>query len=214
MKLTKFEHACFTVEKDGQVLVVDPGAFTTDFVIPVGVVAIFITHEHPDHFDKSRLQAIVDKNPDAVILAHESITSQLSGFKTQAVTANEGIKIGEFELEFFGGKHAMITPERPIVPNLGILINKRVYYPGDSFTIPETYTIDVLALPVGAPWLKISETVDFLQQVKPRLAFPTHDGVLSAFGKSLPDRMLPDVATTVGSTYQRLVEPIEIQDTP
>ena len=25
MKLTKYEHACFTVEKDGKLLVVDPG---------------------------------------------------------------------------------------------------------------------------------------------------------------------------------------------
>ena len=51
MKLTKYEHACFSVEHDGMTLVVDPGNFTTDFIAPEGVIAVVITHEHSDHFD-------------------------------------------------------------------------------------------------------------------------------------------------------------------
>jgi L-ascorbate metabolism protein UlaG (beta-lactamase superfamily) len=48
MQLTKYEHACFTVEKDGQLLVVDPGNFTTDFIAPEHVVGIVITHSHQE----------------------------------------------------------------------------------------------------------------------------------------------------------------------
>jgi len=104
----------------------------------------------------------------------------------------------------------MIIPERPIIPNLGVFINGRIYYPGDSFAMPGTRDIEILALPVGAPWLKISEVVNFLRQAKPKITFPTHDAVLSEFGKALPDRMLPEIAQQVGSKYQRLVEPLEI----
>lgn len=30
MKLKKFEHACFTLESDGQALLFDPGNYTSD----------------------------------------------------------------------------------------------------------------------------------------------------------------------------------------
>lgn len=209
MKLTKFEHACFVVDLNGQSLIVDPGGFTTNLVVPDNVVCVIVTHEHADHLDKDNLQAIKAKNPVVVVVAHESITSQLDDFKTQSVMANEGIKIGNFELEFYGGEHAVINPEWPTIPNLGVLINGQIYYPGDSFVAPER-EVAVLALPVSAPWLKISETMAFLQQVKPQLAFPTHDAILSDVGKGLPDRMLPAIAEQVGTKYQRLTEPLVV----
>lgn len=209
MKITKFEHACFVIEQDGQSLIVDPGEYTTDLVVPDTVVAVVITHEHPDHFSKALLDAVKDHNPDVTIVGHESIVGQLDGFQTQAVMANEGIKIGNFELEFYGGDHAMIAQDWPIIPNLGVMINEKLYYPGDSFVVPER-EVEILALPVAAPWLKVSETMEFLQAVKPKLAFPTHDAILSDVGKGLPDRMLPGIAEKVGATYQRLENTLEV----
>lgn len=206
MKLTKYEHACFVVEKDGQSLVADPGEYTTDFVVPENVVAIVITHEHPDHLSQKHLQAIVEKSPDAVVVAHESITSQLSDFKTQPVTANEGIKIEPFELEFFGGEHAVIHPDIPVIANLGVMIDNTVYYPGDSYTDPER-PVKLLALPVAAPWMKVSEAIDFARKVAPDHIFPTHDAVLSDAGKGLPDRLVPSLTNI---DYIRLKEPLEL----
>lgn len=89
MKLTKYEHACFTVEKDGQLLVVDPGNFTTDFIAPEHVVAVVITHEHADHFDHEQIEAIIDKNPNAVVVGPVDITSKIEAFNTKAVAAGE-----------------------------------------------------------------------------------------------------------------------------
>jgi len=209
MRITKFEHACFVVEKDGQSLVIDPGDFTTDFVIPPHVVAVVITHEHGDHFSKGKLQAIVTTYPDVVIIAHESITAQLAHFHTRTVTANEGTSIGNFTLEFYGGEHAIIHPNIPLVANLGVMINNTVFYPGDSFVHPER-PVKVLALPISAPWLKISEVIDYLLALQPEIAFPTHDAVLSEIGKTVPDRMLPSVAEKSGTKYQRLQEPLEV----
>lgn len=210
MILTKYEHACFTLEKDGKLLVVDPGAFTTDLPALESVVAIVVTHQHPDHFDVTALGAIIAHSPEAVIYAHESITKQLADtLPNRAVVASEGIEIGPFRLEFYGGKHATIHTDIPIVANLGVMINGLVYYPGDSLTLPER-PVDVLALPVSAPWMKQSESIDFLTAIKPRLAFPTHDAILSQTGKGLIDRLTGTFAQKVNVTYQRLSDPLEI----
>lgn len=208
MKITKFEHACFVVEHDGDVLVVDPGGWTTNLVVPNNVAAVVITHAHPDHIDPKLLTAITEKNPDAVIIADDSVTNQLKDFKTQPVVANEGIKVGSFELEFFGGQHATISPDIPAIANLGVLINDTVYYPGDSFALPDDRHVAVLALPVSAPWMKFSEAAEFITKLRPAKIFPTHDAILSPAGKSLADTMFGRVSDSIASHYQR------IDDTP
>lgn len=209
MKITKYEHACFTAEKNGQILVVDPGAFTTDFIPPENVIAIVITHEHSDHFDHEQLAAIIDKNPDAVIVGHASITSKIEVFETREVSAGEKLTIGEFDLEFFGGEHALIHISKPIVANLGVMVNDLLYFPGDSFTLPHK-PVDTLAVPVSAPWMKMAEAMDFLVDVHPRFAFPTHDAILSGSGKQLSDVWLDGIAAANNIEYKRLENPIEI----
>ena len=213
MRLTKYEHACFTLEKDGKLLVVDPGTFTTDLGSPENVIAIVVTHEHPDHFDVNALGALIAHNPEAKIYAHENITRQFGEdgetLPYETVETGKTVTVDPFTLEFFGGEHAVIHPDIPVVANLGLMIDDTVYYPGDSFTQPSK-PVDVLALPVGAPWLKMNEVIDYLTAVKPRLAFPTHDAVLSDAGKSVSDALATGFAEKVGVTYQRLLEPVEL----
>jgi len=203
MLLTKYEHACFTVEENGQILVVDPGNFTTDFKVTDNIVGIVITHEHADHFDPNILAAIYDKNPDSVLLSLVSVVEKMPDHKSQAVSASDKVTIGPFNLEFFGGTHAQIHPGIPLIDNVGVLINEKLYHPGDSFALPDK-PVDVLALPVSAPWLKISEAIDFLTAVKPRLTFPTHDAILSKFGKEIADRLVPSFAQALRTEYRRL----------
>lgn len=205
MKLTKYEHACFTVEKDGQVLVVDPGGFSTDFIAPDHVVAVVVTHIHGDHFDPEQLAAIIDKNPDATVLGHEAVTAQIEAFKTQTVSAGDKLSVGPFDLAFTGGEHALIHSTIPMIANLGVMINDLLYYPGDSFVLPGT-AVDTLALPAGAPWMKTGEAMNFLLAVMPRFAFPTHDAFLSDAGKDQADRLLGDIARQNGIGYARLTD--------
>ncbi len=188
---------------DNNMLVVDPGGLTTDFVISDNIIAIVITHEHSDHFNPDMLSSIFEKNPTSILVSLASITEKMPDHKSQSVSAGDTIAIGPFTLEFFGGKHAKHHDQIPILDNIGVLINDVVYYPGDSFALPHK-TIDILALPVGAPWLKIGETIDFLSAIKPRLAFPTHDAVLSNAGKAIPDRLLPTFAKDIGTEYRRI----------
>lgn len=53
MKLIKMSHSCVRLEKDGRLLVVDPGGFSEEDAA-VGADAVLVTHEHPDHFDEGR----------------------------------------------------------------------------------------------------------------------------------------------------------------
>ena len=210
MIVTKYEHACFSVEKDGKLLVVDPGAFTSDLPALESVVAIVVTHEHADHFDINALGALIAHNPDAIIYAPAEITRELGdALPNNAVHAGQTITHEPFVLEFFGGEHATIHPSVSVPVNVGVMINGLIYYPGDSYVLPNK-PVDVLALPTAAPWMKMSEAFDFLTEVKPRLAFPTHDAVASDAGKSLADTMTPMFAEKVGTTYLRLHEPLEI----
>ena len=85
-----------------------------------------------------------------------------------------------------------------------MLIENQLYYPGDSFVVPEGIQVHALALPVSAPWLKISESIEFLTAVKPAFTFPTHDAILSTEGKELFDRILGATAGGIGTQYKRL----------
>lgn len=210
MLLTKYEHACFTVEKEGKLLVVDPGVFTTDLPALENVAGIVVTHDHPDHFDAAALGALIAHNPTATIYAPSEITKQLGDtLPHQAVDTAQTIDCGPFTIEFLEAPHAVIHEEMPHPANLAVMINNSLYYPGDSFTSPNK-PVAVLALPTAAPWMKIGEALDFLRAVKPQLAFPTHDAIASQAGKSLADTMTPEFASAVGATYQRLDGPIEI----
>lgn len=209
MKLMKYEHACFTVEKDHRLLVVDPGSYSGDFIAPEHVAVIVITHQHQDHFDPDVLVAIYNKNPESLLLADQSIIDLMPDHRGQAVRAGERISVEGFDLEFFGGSHALIHESIPASSNIGVMINDLLYYPGDSLTIPDK-PVDTLAVPAAAPWLRIGEAIDFLLAIKPRLAFPTHDAILSEIGQDLSDTLLGKTAQSAGIEYRRLTEALEI----
>lgn len=203
MDITKYSHACFVVEKSGSSLVVDPGGWTDDLVIPNTVIGVVVTHAHADHCDEDLLERIVSVNPQAIVYAHADVTTQLNSLPSQPVTAGETVHVGDFALTFTGGIHAIIDDAVPELANLGVIIDDSLYYPGDSFALPER-PVEVLAVPAAAPWMKFSEAATFIRAVKPRQVFPTHDAILSDAGKQLADRMLGAVCQEVGATYVRL----------
>ena len=205
MKLTKFQHACLVLEQGHETIVIDPGVFTHDFIMPRHVLAIVVTHNHPDHCDPTLVERIHKTFPKAVLVAHESITSQFPTIPSEPVVAGETRQAGSFSLRFFGGEHAPISPGIEVPPNLGILVNEQLYYPGDSFFAPQLEVqLEALALPVSAPWLTIDHVFSFLTKTRPALAFPTHDAILSADGQALVDRMVGGIANAEGIIYKRL----------
>jgi L-ascorbate metabolism protein UlaG (beta-lactamase superfamily) len=204
MKLTKYGHACFTLEDNGKTLVIDPGALSPDFIPPSNVVGVVVTHEHADHFDPEVLAAIYAKNPDAILVSTAEVTKKVPDYPSKIGIPGKSIEVDSFTLDFFGGAHAFIHGEIPALDNLAVLINKKVYYPGDSFALPDHEPVDTLAVPIGAPWLKTSEAIDFLTTIKPRFAFPTHDAVLSKDGQGFTDSWLQRFAEPLSIAYERI----------
>jgi L-ascorbate metabolism protein UlaG (beta-lactamase superfamily) len=94
------------------------------------------------------------------------------------------------------------------VVNLGYLLNDSVYHPGDSFDVPEGAQVDTLFVPVSGPWLKLSDSVEFVRAVRPRRAYALHDGLLGDVGLQVYNSNL---ARLVPCEYARL-EPGTVVD--
>jgi L-ascorbate metabolism protein UlaG (beta-lactamase superfamily) len=210
MKLTKYEHACLVLEISGDRLIIDPGAFT----MPLGdigdVLAVVITHEHPDHWTPEQLGRILDRNPDAKIYGPAGVKSAAADFDIIESHDGDSVEIGPFTLDFYGERHAVIHSSIPIVDNVGIMVNQTLFYPGDAFTIPPV-PVNTLAVPAGAPWLKIAETMDYVTAVAPKRSFPAHEMVLSVIGKNMANGRISDMTLAGGGEFFPL-EPGESLD--
>lgn len=209
MRLTKFEHAALLLEESGKKLFVDPGSLTSPLTDTNSTVGVVITHEHADHWTPEQLNRILDLNPDVPIFAPQGVAAAAPDFAITVVHPGDTVEAGPFTLRFFGGRHAVIHESIPVVDNVGVLINDVLYYPGDSFTIPEGVDVDVLATPAGAPWLKIAETIDFVLAVKPKRSFPTHEMVLSRGGKDMSNARIKWATEQNGGEFF----PLEPNDT-
>ncbi|WP_159498564.1 MBL fold metallo-hydrolase [Microbacterium sp. 18062] len=185
MRVTKHEHAALTLEKQGRRLIVDPGSFTSPLDDAEHVVGIVITHEHPDHWTAEHLDRLLATNPGIPIVAPEGVAHAAPGYDITVVSPGDSIDIDPFHLEFFGGRHAVIHESIPIVDNVGVLVDDALYYPGDSYAVPKGASVTLLAAPVGAPWLKIGDAMDFVLAVAPRQVFGTHDMTLSVAGRDM-----------------------------
>jgi len=203
MRLTKLEHACLIVEKDGRKLVVDPGSFTTPLIDLHDVDAVVVTHEHADHWTPDQLTHLLATNPGATVHGPAGVAAAADGFDVHVVAEGDTIEVGPFTLAFFGSRHAVIHDSIPVIDNVGVLVDGTLFYPGDQFTVPPV-PVDVLATPVGAPWLKVSEVIDYVAAVKPRLAFPTHEQTLSGPGLAMHFDRMKASAQSVGGDAVKL----------
>lgn len=177
MRVTRYGHSCVLVEDgDGRVLL-DPGVFSSGFEGLRGLTGILVTHQHADHLDPGRLEALLTANPDALLHCDSGSVASLDGLPHRVVADGDRLDLGT-SVVVCGTEHAVIHPDIPQIPNVGYLLGGRFFTPGDALTVPGA-DVEVLGLPTAAPWLKLSEAVDLLRAVAPRTAFPVHDAVLA-----------------------------------
>jgi L-ascorbate metabolism protein UlaG (beta-lactamase superfamily) len=178
VEVTHFGHSCVLLDTGTARLLFDPGAFSAGFESARELDAVLVTHQHYDHLDIDRLRPLLDANPGARLVVDAATAKQLSGVEHEVVTAEAEFDIAGARIEVLGGQHALIHPDIPVIPNNAYLVDGTHLHPGDSFTWPDR-PIEVLFLPTGAPWLKLSEAVDYLRAVAPGTAVPIHEAVLA-----------------------------------
>jgi len=185
------------VETKGLRILTDPGAYS---VLPTdirNIDIVLITHDHQDHVHAESLQELLKNNPNAEVITNSEVGKKLEelsiGYKKLEGRESETIK--EVLLEAFDCKHEEIYGDFGRVQNTGYFIDNKLFYPGDSFFNPGKH-VDTLALPVAGPWCTIHDAVDYALDVKPKKAFPVHDGMLlpdrRGITRKLPEKMLSE----------------------
>lgn len=211
MKIIKHGHACLELIENQQRVIVDPGFYTEPMVGLENVLAIVITHMHDDHCYEEQLDRIIEANPELVIFGTSEVSARLKPRNVVAVHPGDYHQVGPFTLEFFGDLHAEIHRSIPVIQNTAVLINDALYYPGDSFTLPDR-KVKMLACPTSAPWLKIADVMDFVDAIKPERSFATHNALLSDFGHALNNGRVKAVTEQHGGvfTYLQVGDSIEV----
>ena len=211
MRIIKFGHACVRIEYDGVAVVVDPGVFTEVGAVD-GADAVLVTHEHADHYLPDNLRAT-----DAPVFTIDAVAGKIREDAPDVAERVTVVRPGqEFDaglpVRAVGELHAVIHPEMQRFFNSGYVVTageEKVYHPGDALTPPEE-EVDLLCVPVSAPWLKASEAVDFARAVKAPRNLAIHDRVYSEAGLGILDGHMNAFLPDAGQDYVRLADGAEL----
>lgn len=205
MRIFKHGHACVRLESGAHHVVVDPGMFTDPAAVD-GATVVLVTHEHADHWMPETLRAT-----HAPVFTIAAVARQI---EEQAPDVLERVSVVEpgqvldlgVRVELVGEKHAIIHPELPHFDNSGYFLTVEgttVFHPGDALTVPPTVP-DLLLLPVSAPWLKVSECIDYAREVGAPRSLAIHDAVYSEAGLGIVDAHLGRFLAPQQQEYVRL----------
>jgi L-ascorbate metabolism protein UlaG (beta-lactamase superfamily) len=215
MKIHKISHCCLVidVQAHGQApdsrhagherrILLDPGSFSVEKHSKVNKIDIvLITHEHADHFHIESLKALLNERPEIRVIANDTVGAILAkeGVPHHVMGQGDAIDLLGVHIEAYGKDHAILHSSLPLMSNIGFLIEEKMspsvshafFFPGDALTAIDK-RIDVLALPIVGPWMKISEAIDYALEMKPKKAIPVHDGgsPMAPFMHSFAERLL------------------------
>ena len=187
MHIAKYIHSCLLFTHEGEKLLFDPGVYTfiEGRVTPEtfrDVTTVVITHTHADHLDLAALKQILALS-GARVIGNGEVAATLQEHGIEVTVVEEGpLTAGAFSLV------AIPTPHEPIlaptVPHhTAFLVNERVLNCADSFAAPllPYAGVEVLVLPVMAPFLTEVGVFDFVRRMHPPHVIPVHDGYAKPF---------------------------------
>ncbi|MBY0376910.1 MBL fold metallo-hydrolase [Patescibacteria group bacterium] len=175
MKIKKLGHCCLVIETNGKRIMTDPGSFSVLQKEEKDIDLILYTHEHQDHYHLETLREVLKNNPNAKIITNTSVGKLLTAENIDFTKVEDG-ELFDFEgisIKGFGNLHAEIYETYGRVQNTGYMIDK-LCFSGDAFEDPKM-EVDILALPVTGPWMRIKDAIDYAKKLKPRIVFPVHD---------------------------------------
>lgn len=193
MKITKYGHCCMLIEENGVRILTDPGIYSTQQNDVKNIDYILITHEHADHFHIDSLISLIKNNRQAKVITNKSVGVLLEIYEIAYIVVENGqtYDANGVVIEGIWEKHALMHTSINPIQNTGYFIANKLFYAGDAFTNPGKQ-VELLALPVAGPWMKLSEAIDYALEIKPRICFPVHEGILKQPGAThaLPPKIL------------------------
>ncbi len=217
MRLTFHGHACVRLDGgrgptgDSTRLVIDPGTFADAAAALDGATGVLVTHEHSDHVDTGAVVPALAADPALEVWATPAAAALLTDAGAPAesvhpVVPGETFLLGDARVTVGGGQHAVIHERIARVENRTYLVELDgivVHHPGDSFDLPAG-PVDVLLVPVAAPWLRLAEAIDHTLAASARVVVPIHDAHLSEIGHGLVARWLDTMRLGGEHEYRRL----------
>lgn len=188
MRVTHLGHACLLVEMADTRILIDPGMFSPGFESLRDLDAVVVTHQHADHLDESRVPDLLRANRRAAIYVDPETAQLVDAAGLDVVILEEGSDrlVGGVTMSPVGRLHAVNHDGVLRVTNVGVVLRAEgepsLYHPGDAYD-GEPGQVDVLAVPVNAPWARVSESIDFVRRIAPTGLIPIHDALLSASGR-------------------------------
>ncbi|MEU2021428.1 hypothetical protein ABZ565_04580 [Streptomyces sp. NPDC016469] len=98
-----------------------------------------------------------------------------------------------FDIRVHGTWHAVIHPDVPRIPNIGLVVDETLFHPGDA-----------LLLPVHAPWSTVGDLIDYVREAASRDAYAVHDGALNDVGTVVIEGFLGDRGPSLPARFRRL----------
>jgi L-ascorbate metabolism protein UlaG (beta-lactamase superfamily) len=213
VRISKYIHSCLLFEHEGEKLLFDPGnySFIEDRVTPEtfqDVSTVVITHSHPDHLALEPLKRILALS-GADVVTNGEVAAILQAEGIDATTIEEGtLTAGAFTLRAIPTPHeAILADTTP--RHTAFLVGDRVLNCGDSFADPllPFAGVDVLILPVTAPFLTEVGAFDFARRMSPGQIIPVHDGAVMDFFLRQRHANYRKNFDAIGIRFHELAEP-------
>ena len=213
MRISKYIHSCVLFEREGDKLLFDPGnySFIENRVTPEtfrDVSTVVITHSHPDHLALDPLKRILALS-GADVVTNGEVAAILHGEGIDATTIEEGtLTVGAFTLRAIPTPHEAILADT-VPRHTAFLVDDRVLNCGDSFADPLSPCagVEVLTMPVMAPFLTEVGAADFARRMHPRQVIPVHDGYAKDFFVRQRYDNYARVFTGMNIAFHQLAEP-------
>jgi len=185
VEITCIKHASIRINYDGKEIEIDP---VGDGVKPITNYTtyppadyIFITHEHPDHFDMEAIGCLSKVNKTIIYLNKQCYDNFHNGVvmaNGDSITISPDFTVKAVPAYNTTPGHEMYHPKGRDNGYVLSLDGLRIYIAGDTEDIPEMAElgpIDIAFLPCNKPYtMDIDQFVEAAKTIMPKVLFPYH----------------------------------------